>query len=118
MPNDLPPVCDYEGSDYQTSFWEKTDRAYEDQVEAIALRRLVPSRGKCLLEVGAGAGRNTPRYHGFERIVLLDYSRTQLQQALERLGQNDRYLFVAAGAFRLPFVPGLFGAANTIRVLH
>lgn len=118
MAADHPPICDYEGSDYQVSFWEKSDRAYEDRVEAIALERLLPQRGSLLLEVGAGAGRNTPRYHNFERVVLLDYSRTQLQQAQERLGQNDRYLFVAADAYRLPFVPGLFDAATTIRVLH
>ncbi len=55
-------------------------------MEAIALRRLLPPGGKLLLEIGAGAGRNTPRYQGFERIVLLDYSRTQLEQARARLG--------------------------------
>jgi cyclopropane fatty-acyl-phospholipid synthase-like methyltransferase len=75
-----PPICDYEGSDYQTSFWEKGGRAYEDQVEAIALKRLLPKSGKLLLEVGAGAGRNTPRYVNFERVVLLDYSRSQLNR--------------------------------------
>jgi len=31
-----PPVCDYEGSDYQTSFWDKGGREYEDRTEAIA----------------------------------------------------------------------------------
>jgi len=116
--NDRPPVCDYEGSDYQSRFWEQGDRRYEDQVEAIALRRLLPPGGKLLLEVGAGAGRNTPRYQGFERIVLLDYSRTQLQQAQERLGRSSHYLYVAADAYRLPFVPGLFDAATMIRILH
>ncbi len=116
--NDRPPVCDYEGSDYQSSFWDQGDRRYEDQVEAIALRRLLPPGGKLLLEVGAGAGRNTPRYQGFERIVLLDYSRTQLQQAQERLGRSPRYLYVAADVYRLPFVPGLFDAATMIRTLH
>ncbi len=116
--NDRPPVCDYEGSDYQSSFWDQGDRLYEDQVEAIALRRLLPPGGKLLLEVGAGAGRNTPRYQGFERIVLLDYSRTQLQQAQERLGRGPRYLYVAADAYRLPFVPGLFDTATMIRILH
>jgi ubiquinone/menaquinone biosynthesis C-methylase UbiE len=116
--NDRPPVCDYEGSDYQSSFWDQGDRRYEDQVEAIALHRLLPSSGELLLEVGAGAGRNTPRYRGFERIVLLDYSRTQLQQAQARLGRDPRYLYVAADAYRLPFVPGLFDAATMIRTLH
>ncbi len=113
-----PPICDYEGSDYQASFWDQGSRRYEDQVEAIALRRLLPSAGQMLLEIGAGAGRNTPRYQGFKRIVLLDYSRTQLRQAQERLGCNDQYYFVAADAYRLPFVPGLFDVATMIRVLH
>ena len=113
-----PPVIDYEGSDYQASFWDRGQRAYEDQVEAIALRRLLPPSGKLLLELGAGAGRNTPRYQGFERIVLLDYSRTQLEQAQARLGQSERYVYVAADVYRLPFVPGLFEAATMVRTLH
>ncbi|MBT3314922.1 MAG: methyltransferase domain-containing protein [Anaerolineae bacterium] len=118
MKEQNPPVCDYEGSDYQTSFWEEGGRAYEDKAEEIALKRLLPKSGKLLLEIGAGAGRNTPRYVGYERIVLLDYSRTQLQQAQERLGENERYIYVAADAYRLPFVDGLFGGATMIRTLH
>ena len=113
-----PPICDYEGSDYQTSFWDKGGREYEDRTEAIALKRLLPQRGRLLLELGAGAGRNTPRYLGFERIVLLDYSRTQLEQARQRLGKSDKYVYVAADVYRLPFVAGLFDAATMIRVLH
>ena len=85
-----PPVCDYEGSDYQTRFWEAGGREYEDRCEAIALKRLLPKSGKLLLELGAGAGRNTPRYNGFERVVLLDYSRPQLKQAQARLGASSR----------------------------
>ena len=113
-----PPICDYEGSDYQTSFWDQGGRAYEDRTEAIALKRLLPKRGHLLLELGAGAGRNTPRYIGFDRIVLLDYSRTQLEQAQKRLGKSQQYIYVAADVYRLPFVPGLFDAATMIRVLH
>ncbi len=112
------PVCSYEGSDYQTSFWDQGGRQYEDRAEAIALRRLLPARGKLLLELGAGAGRNTPRYTGYERIVLLDYSRTQLEQARARLGDSTRYVFVAADIYKLPFVDGLFDGATMIRTLH
>jgi SAM-dependent methyltransferase len=71
-----------------------------------------------LLELGAGAGRNTPRYLGFDRIVLLDYSRTQLEQAQQRLGKSDKYIYVAADVYRLPFIDGLFDAATMIRTLH
>jgi ubiquinone/menaquinone biosynthesis C-methylase UbiE len=113
-----PPVCDYEGSDYQSSFWDRGGREYEDRVEAIALKRLLPTSGRLLLELGAGAGRNTPRYRGFERVVLLDYSRTQLEQAQARLGVAEKYIYVAADVYRLPFVEGLFDAATMIRVLH
>lgn len=113
-----PPVCSYEGSDYQKRFWDEGDRAYEDRVEAIALRRLLPGGGPRLLELGAGAGRNTPRYAGFEHIVLVDYSRTQLEQAQQRLGAGPRYTYVAADIYCLPFAPAAFPAATMVRTLH
>lgn len=116
--SETPPVCNYEGSDYQSSFWDRGGRAYEDGAEAVALRHLLPPSGRLMLELGAGAGRNTPRYRGFERIVLLDYSRTQLEQARARLGAGPRYLYVAADVYRLPFTPGWFDAATMIRTLH
>ena len=113
-----PPIIDYEGSDYQATFWEHGGRDYEDQVEAVALRRLLPPAGALLLEVGAGAGRNTPRYAGFERVVLLDYSLSQLRLAQERLGRAKRYVYVAADAYKLPFADDQFEAATMIRTLH
>jgi ubiquinone/menaquinone biosynthesis C-methylase UbiE/uncharacterized protein YbaR (Trm112 family) len=116
--NSHPPICDYDGSNYQTSFWDHGGRIYEDRAEAIALQRLLPKGGELLLELGAGAGRNTPRYIGFRQVVLLDYSLTQLQQALQRLGRNQRYIFVAADIYKLPFVDGLFDTATMIRTLH
>ena len=112
------PICDYEGSDYQKTFWEEGERQYEDAVEAIALRRLLPPAGKRLLELGAGAGRNTSRYIGFEEITLLDYSRTQLEQARARLGSSSKYRYVAADAYKLPFAPAVFDAATMIRTIH
>jgi ubiquinone/menaquinone biosynthesis C-methylase UbiE len=113
-----PPICDYEGSDYQDRFWESGEREYEDRVEAVALRRLLPNQGERLLEVGAGAGRNTPRYTGFRQVVLLDYSRTQLAQAKQRLGKDRGYIYVAADVYNLPFAPGVFDASTMIRTLH
>lgn len=113
-----PPVCDYEGSDYQQRFWEQGGRAYEDLCEAYAIRALLPRQGDLLLELGAGAGRNTPRYIGFRHIVLLDYSRTQLEQARAKLGDVGRYTYVAANIYHLPFVEEVFDAATMIRTLH
>jgi SAM-dependent methyltransferase len=118
MTDSQPPVCDYEGSTYQTTFWEQGGRDYEDRVEAIALRRLLPKDGARILEVGAGAGRNTMRYKGFEQIVLFDYSRTQLEQAQERLGRNERFVYVVGDVYRLPFGEAVFDAATMIRTLH
>ena len=113
-----PPVCNYEGSDYQTSFWERGDRAYEDAAEGVAIKRLLPKEGNLLLELGAGAGRNTPRYHGYKKVVLLDYSRTQLEQAQQKLGQSERTMYIAADVYHLPFQNGIFDGATMIRTLH
>ncbi len=113
-----PPICDYTNSNYQVSFWEQGGREYEDRAEAIALKHLLPQTGRLMLELGAGAGRNSPRYAGYERVVLLDYSMTQLEQAQARLGLSDRYVYVAADVYRLPFVTGLFDGATMIRTLH
>jgi SAM-dependent methyltransferase len=113
-----PPICNYEDSDYQETFWEKGGRAYEDAVEGVALRRLLPPKGHLMLELGAGAGRNSHRYQNFDQVILLDYSRTQLQQARSRLGTGGHYRYVAADIYHLPFEPGLFDAATMIRTLH
>ncbi|NMB54581.1 MAG: methyltransferase domain-containing protein [Leptolinea sp.] len=118
MTENTPPVCNYEDSDYQQSFWETGGRAYEDAAEEIALKHLLPAGGKNLLELGAGAGRNTSRYAGFESITLVDYSLTQLQQAVNRLGRSERYRYVAADIYRLPLGERLFDAATMIRTLH
>jgi ubiquinone/menaquinone biosynthesis C-methylase UbiE len=117
-PESRPRICDYEGSNYRTEFWEGKGRDYEDQVERIALRRLLPSSGRRLLEIGAGFGRLTEEYNGYQQVVLLDYSFSQLQYAQEHLGDEDRYLFVAADAYHLPFHPGVFDGATMIRVIH
>lgn len=113
-----PPICDYEGSNYRTEFWEGRGRNYEDQVERLALERLLPEGGRRMLEVGAGFGRLTNEYDAFNQVVLLDYSLSQLQYAQEHLGRSPRYVYVAADAYHLPFHPGVFDAATMVRVIH
>jgi ubiquinone/menaquinone biosynthesis C-methylase UbiE len=115
---DLPPVCDYEGSDYHSRFWESGERAYEDQVERVALRRLMPPQGDTLIEVGAGFGRLADEYRGYKRVVLFDYSRTLLREAQEMLGGDPRFIYVAGNWYRMPFVTGLFETLVQIRTLH
>ena len=116
------PVCNYEGSRYRTEFWDAT-RAYEDAAERIAMRALLPSQGRTLIEIGAGFGRMADLYAGYETVVLFDYARTQLAQAVERLGQTGpdgqpRYLFVQGDFYHLPFVAGLFDTVTMVRTLH
>lgn len=114
---DQTPICDYEGSNYRTDFWEGRGRNYEDQIERGVLQRLLPTSGKRLLEIGAGFGRITNEYRNFEHVVLLDYSFSQLQYAREQLG-DEGYTYVAADAYKLPFRTGTFDAATMIRVIH
>ncbi|GAB4572394.1 MAG: hypothetical protein Kow0077_11750 [Anaerolineae bacterium] len=112
-----PPVCDYEGSGYRQDFWENQGRDYEDRVERVVLRRVLPPHGRRVLEIGAGFGRLTNELAGYDHVVLLDYSRTLLQDARARLG-DGRYTYVAADVYRIPFQSGSFDGATMIRVLH
>lgn len=117
-----PPICDYDGSRYRTEFWVP-ERAYEDGAERAALRALLPPTGRLLVEIGAGFGRLADLYGGYEQVVLLDYARSQLQDAQERLGKagpggRPRYIYVLGDFYRLPFAPGLFDAVVMVRTLH
>lgn len=113
-----PPVCDYEGSDYRTRFWQGQGRDYEDQVERIALGRLLPPSGSTLIEIGAGYGRLADAYRGYERVVLFDYSRSLLREAQAHLGADPRFVYVAGNWYQMPFVAGLFAALVQVRTLH
>jgi SAM-dependent methyltransferase len=115
---DSPPVCDYEGSDYRTRFWEGQGRNYEDQVERIALRRLMPSTGTTLIEIGAGFGRLANEYVGYDKVVLFDYSRSLLRESQDHLGDDPRFIYVAGNWYNMPFVAGLFETMVQIRTLH
>jgi len=113
-----PPVIDYEGSSYKTDFWEGHGRDYEDLTERIALRRLLPPRGRRIVHLGAGYGRMTNELGGYDRVVVLDYSRTMLRDAQARLGTGERYIYVAADIYHLPLADGSCDAAAMERVIH
>jgi len=115
---DRPPVCDYEGSDYRTRFWEGRGREYEDRVERIALRRLMPPAGTTLIEIGAGFGRLADEYTGYDKVVLFDYSRSLLREAQAQLGDDPRFVYVAGNWYAMPFVAGLFETIVQVRTLH
>ncbi len=111
------PRCDYEGSQYQHEFWTP-ERAYEDLAERAALRRLLPPRGRRLVEIGAGAGRLFNLYQEYEEVYLLDYARSQLEQARARIGDRPGLYFVQGDIYALPFVDGFFDTLVTVRVVH
>ena len=111
-------ICDYEGSDYKARFWQNADRAYEDAVERVAIAKFLPPTGKRIIEIGAGFGRLGEMYRGYDEIILLDYSRSLLDQAREMWGHDPRFKFVAASVYELPFVPGVINTALMIRVMH
>jgi SAM-dependent methyltransferase len=110
------PIMDYEGSRWREEFWR--GREYEDQVEHIALTHLLPPSGQRLVEIGAGFGRLADLYQGYQQVVLLDYARSMLYDARERLGDDSRYIFVAADLYDLPFADSACDTALTVRVLH
>ena len=111
------PICDYEGSQYQHEFWGP-GRAYEDAVERLALRALLPAKGNRILEIGAGYGRLADLYAGYDQIFLLDYARTQMEQAREFLKDRPGVTYVVGDLYNLPFNDGFFDTVVTVRVLH
>ncbi len=111
-------IIDYEGSSYKTDFWEGQGREFEDLTERNAIRRLLPSTGNILIEVGAGFGRLADLYTQFERVVLVDYSISLLAEAKDRFGEDSRYQFVAANVYNLPFAADLADVIVMIRVAH
>ncbi len=110
------PICDYEGSPWRTAFWP--GREYEDKAERIALRNLLPPHGKRLIEIGAGFGRLADLYRGYDQVILLDYSRSLLREGRERIGDDPRFIFVAADLYNMPLADNAIDTALTVRVLH
>lgn len=115
-PTTSPQICDYEDSPWRTEFWP--GREYEDRAERIALAHMLPPRGKRLCEIGAGFGRLAEYYRGYERVILLDYSRSMLRQAADQWHGDARFLYVAADLYNLPLADSSLDAAVTVRVLH
>lgn len=112
------PVIDYEGSQYRTDFWEGRGRDYEDAVERLALRQLMPPAGVRIAELGAGFGRLGDLYLGYDQIVLFDYSRTLLEDAARRWGGDGRFVFVAGNLYKLPLAGGVLDTVVMVRVMH
>lgn len=111
-----PRIIDYGESTYKRDFWGE-GREYEDRAERFALRRLIPTQGARVLEIGAGFGRLVSLYRHFREVVLLDYSEDQLRDARRTWG-DDGIQYVAANWYHMPFADASFDAILTVRVLH
>jgi SAM-dependent methyltransferase len=116
--NDTPDFCNYEGSQYRTDFWEDQGREYEDRVERVAIREMLPPTGRRIVDLGAGFGRLIDLYQGYDQVVLLDYSRSLLEEARARLGGDGRFTYVVGNLYNLPFNTSAFDAAVMVRVIH
>ncbi len=111
-------ICDYEGSEYRRDFWETHHRAYEDGAERVAMSHLLPPSGQRLLEIGAGFGRLADLYAGYQEVILLDYARTQLEEAQRFLGPESRFIYVVGDVYNLPFGDNVFDTLTMVRVMH
>lgn len=114
----MADICDYEGSRYRYDFWEGRGREYENLTERIAIRALLPPSGDVLLEIGAGYGRLADLYNGYRRVVLLDYARSQLEEAQRYLPEPEHCTLVVGDVYRLPFVDSLVDVLTMVRVMH
>lgn len=112
------PVIDYEGSHYKSDFWLGQGRDYEDAAERLALGQLLPAHGGCVAEIGAGFGRLSDLYLGYDRIILFDYSRTLLADAVAQWGADPRFIFVAGNIYHIPLATGILDSLVMVRVMH
>lgn len=112
------PVIDYEGSQYRADFWMGSGRRYEDAVERLALQQLLPSHGGRIAEIGAGFGRLADLYRNYEQVILFDYSRSLLQEAVDELGADERFIFVAGNLYTLPLASNILDSLVMVRVMH
>jgi len=79
---------------------------------------LIPASGTRIAEIGAGFGRLADLYTGYTQIILFDYSRTLLADAVSRWGSDSRFVFVAGNIYTLPFASGILDTLVMMRVMH
>lgn len=112
------PVIDYENSQYKADFWVGQGRDYEDRTERLAIGRLLPRHGLRIAEIGAGFGRLADLYQDYEQIILFDYSRTLLLDAVSKWGNDPRFIFVAGNIYQLPLATASLDSLVMVRVMH
>ena len=110
-------ISDYNGYDYKKIFWEDADRAYEDQADRLAVRKLLPKHMKNFVDIAGGYGRLADEYvKRSDKATLFDYSKTELAQAKEKWG--DKLQTKAGDIYNLPFKDGEFSTLLMVRATH
>ncbi|MDO4987205.1 MAG: class I SAM-dependent methyltransferase [Candidatus Saccharibacteria bacterium] len=110
-------ISDYNGYDYKKIFWEDADRAYEDQADRLAVRKLLPKHMKNFVDIAGGYGRLADEYvNRSDKATLFDYSETELAQAKEKWG--DKLQTKAGDIYNLPFKDGEFSTLLMVRATH
>lgn len=110
-------ISDYNGYDYKKIFWEDADREYEDQADRMAIRKLLPKRMDKFADIGGGYGRLANEYlKRAHRVVIFDYSKSELKQAKEIYG--DKVETRAGDIYKLPFKDGELDGLMMVRVTH
>lgn len=113
-------ICNYSDTDYM-SFWKSHDRKYEDNVERMALRRLIANISGTCLEIGAGYGRLVNEYARFcSEVLLIDYAPNMLDQARLRVEQMglENVRCMRANLYDLSQLDKKYNTAVCIRVMH
>ena len=110
----------YDDFDYQ-QYW--VGREYEDQVEKIAIKKLLKkiSQKGSIIDIGAGFGRLASAYAClFKRCLLIDPSKDLLNQAKLNLNLKGfkNLTFKVGTAEKLPVDSGSFDVALVVRVIH
>ena len=114
-PNKQPHQL-YDDIDYR-EFWTGWQQAKLDQAEHTIVRKLLPTSGHRLIDIGCGYGRLSDCYlDRFRQVVLYDGSLSLLQRAREKI--DDRAIYVAGDLYHLPFRAGAFDSLLMVRVFH
>ena len=119
---------DYENYDYR-QFWQDDKRLYEDSAERIVIKKFIgplDKQGRIFVDLGCGFGRLFSEYKDFEKIILVDYSVSNLKNAKEAVEKFLNYdealmkkiIYTAADVTCLPFRSSFADAAMTVRVMH
>jgi len=112
MGNDNP-FC-YDNFNYR-EFWE--EREYENEVEKIAIKALLPGKCNSILDIGTNYGRLVGLFSDFESVILSDISIPPLKQAKTKYRKNN-VSFLGLDATHTPFADNSFDVVTTIRTLH